>query len=276
MHNDEKRSYVLYIPNIPSSIGTVKLPLVIVLHGGRLQTKSTEKTTSFSEKADKEKFIVVYPNGSSGSPMGIKTWNVDHCCGYAMKEKKDDIGFLSTLIDTLINEQAVDPNNVFVTGMSNGGMMAHKVGMELSSKINAIAPVSSGIFVDAEPPVQTVPALIINGELDKSFPMEGGLSGGRFVDSAWDGTYLYPVRGQSEFWAENNGCSDRITEKHLSKTLYLWKYNCPEGGMVLHYVLKDQGHAWPGSKHRNLRGDTPSQTFDATDAIWKFFRLMMK
>jgi polyhydroxybutyrate depolymerase len=37
------------------------------------------------------------------------------------------------------------------------------------------------------------------------------------------------------------------------------------------YLVKDDGHAWPGGQPGSRRGDAPTAALDATDVIWDFF-----
>ena len=63
---------------------------------------------------------------------------------------------------------------VYVTGMSNGAMMAHRLGRELSTKLAAIAPVVGAVFGDEPAPRAPVPAFIIVGAEDENVPPGGG------------------------------------------------------------------------------------------------------
>jgi polyhydroxybutyrate depolymerase len=230
--------------------------------------------TGFTEKAQNEKFIVVYPEGSGRMRKTLLTWNVKHCCAYAMKENIDDVAFINALLDHLIEHYPIDDKRIYVTGMSNGGMMTHRLGIELSHRIAAIAPVVATVFGDEQIPKQPVAALMINGLLDKSVPNAGGTPSGRGKDS-WDGTPAKPAIDQGTFWAKANGCG-RTPTKEETSTQILWRYSCPNNHDVKLLVLKDNGHAWPGGEKGSRRGDKPSDSLDATDAIWEFFKAHSK
>lgn len=274
-YDGDERSYYLLVPNSVKA-SSKKVPLVIVLHGGGGNGENAARMTGFSDKAREEGFIVVYPNGTP--PLDaldtLMTWNAVHCCGTAMEENIDDVGFISSLIDTLAANYPVDTGEVFVTGMSNGGMMTHCIGRELYGKVTAIAPVVSGLFGDEVLPKKGVPAIIINGEIDESIPLEGGDPGGRFPD-AWDGTSLKPVLYQAEFWAQANGCSLTPTAtKTPVDDAVIMKLDytpCPNEKKVHFYTVSDNGHAWPGGEKGSEEGDIPSDAMNATDEIWKFF-----
>lgn len=268
-HQGRERSYVI---EAPAAGGAARLPVVIVLHGGGGDAGNAARMTGFSAKAPREGFIVIYPNGTARRFSGDRfTWNAGHCCGYAMRHYVDDVGFIRQLIDIAVARDNADPDRIYVTGMSNGALMAHRVGIELSGRIAAVAPVAGGLFGDEKAPAAPVSALIINGALDRSFPLEGGPTEGRFKAS-WDGAPVMPGAYQEEFWAKADGCEPAASEEHAGPGLLLRRYPCPEGREVARYIVEDGGHAWPGGEPGSRLGDPPSEALDATDAIWEFFK----
>lgn len=262
-----ERGYLLRLPS-GTPVGA-RLPLVLVLHGGGGNAANAERMTGFTDKAMRESFIVVYPEGSGRLKGRLLTWNAGHCCGYAMDRKVDDVGFIATLIDRLVAEYPVDPDRVFVTGMSNGGMMTHRLGIELADRVAAIAPVVATLFGNERVPSRPVSALMINGLLDQSVPHLGGVPGGRFP-GAWDGMATRPALDQVDFWAAADGCETPCPRRD-SGPASQWLCACPAGSGVELYLVKDNGHAWPGGERGSWRGDKPSTALNATDLIWAFF-----
>ena len=181
----------------------------------------------------------------------------------------NDVDFIRTLIDEISEEHPVNRNRIYATGMSNGGMMTHRLGIELSDRFAAIAPVVATVFGDESEPQAPVSAVMLNGMLDKSVPYRGGPTGGRFP-RAWDGMPAKPASEQAKFWANANGCLDMphqaIKERHV-----LTQYRCPAGKAVKIYLIKDNGHAWPGGQQGSRMGDKPSSALIGTDIIWTFF-----
>ena len=269
IHNGIQRSYVV---RAARELGqrSGPMPLVLVLHGGGGNAAIAESMTGFTEKAAREGFIVVYPEGTGRFKDKLLTWNAGHCCGYAMHNRVNDVEFISALIDKLIEDYPVDPKRIYATGMSNGGMMTHRLGIELSNRFAAIAPVVAALFGDENKPEHPVSAIMLNGMLDKSVPNQGGPPGGRFSDS-WDGTPAQPTLKQAAFWANANGCRD-IPGKLDSGPFILWQYRCPTGRAVEIYLVKDNGHAWPGGQPGSRRGDKPSSSLNGTEIIWEFFK----
>jgi polyhydroxybutyrate depolymerase len=267
VHQDQQRRYLLRLPT--TTAREARVPLVIVLHGGGGHPESAETGTGFTPKALAAGYAVAYPAGTG--PMGdrLLTWNARHCCGRAMGQQVDDVGFIARLIDTLVARAGIDPARVYVTGASNGGMLAHRVGAELADRVAGIAPVIATVFGDETLPSRPVAMLAINGAIDRSVPMAGGSSGGRFAD-AWDGTAMRPVEAQGSFWARANGCEGGPRSEN-SAALQQWVYRCPAGAEVRLVIVTDSGHAWPGGRRSTRLADTPSTSLDATDTILAFF-----
>ena len=197
-------TYLLHLP--PTNDGKRSLPLVIkvLLHGGGGNAEGAARMTGFSEKADKEGFVVAYPNGSGRLKTRLLTWNSGNCCGYAMDQDIDDVGFIRVLIDELMKTRAIDPKRAYVTGMSNGGMMTYRLGCDLSDKIAAIAPVAGALNVENCEPANPVSVIIFHGTADEHVLYNGG-EPIRKVDrhSRVDKAVSHAV----SFWVKHDGCS---------------------------------------------------------------------
>lgn len=269
VHDGIERSYVVVAPAAATKPGA-RLPLVLVLHGGGGNAANAERMTGFTRKAHREGFVVAYPEGTGRFKDRLLTWNAGHCCGAAMASRADDVGFIGALLDRLAKDYPIDPRRVYATGMSNGGMMAHRLGRELPQRFAAVAPVVATVFGDEAKPAQPVSALMINGALDKAVPHLGGPPGGRFP-GAWDGTPARPALEQGAFWAAANGCEGE-PERSDRGALAHWRYRCPAGRAVELFLVGDIGHAWPGGVAGSRRGDAPDSTLDATAVIWEFFK----
>jgi polyhydroxybutyrate depolymerase len=265
-----QRRFELFDPG-----GTEKPALVIMLHGGGGNAQNAAIMSQFNALAAKEGFIVAYPEGSGRLAPRLLTWNAGHCCAYAMSERVDDVGYISALIDHLVMTRNVDPKRVYVTGMSNGAMMTHRLGIALSDKIAAIAPVVGGVFGDEAPPKAPVPAMIIVGAEDRIVPGAGGALGlegeaASLVRRPAADRPIRPAEDAALFWAKANGCRRSRTERLTAATLRSWT-GCRRGADVRYYVVKANGHAWPGGRAGRTGADQPTPAFDATAAIWAFF-----
>jgi len=278
IHDGLKRTYLVHFPKNMDKKS--RRPLIIALHGGLGNGKRMMELTSykFNELSDKENFIVVYPDGIG------KNWNDGrkNMPGRykAHNRNIDDVGFISTLIDTMVNYYNVDSTRVFVTGMSNGAIMSQRLAIELSDKIAAAAPVCGNIPEDLEStPKNAVAMMIINGTKDPLVPYDGG-----YVH--FGKKKLGKVCSTDEsikFWVKHNQVkTDPVTTKieninisdscNIEKTTYFTPCNCKN---VVLISVKNGGHTWPGGKQylgKKLIGNT-NRDIDACQVIWDFFNV---
>lgn len=262
-----ERSYLLAVPD--GYRARAALPLVIVLHGAGTTARYAAQITGFDDKAEQEGFIAAFPNGTG--PWVLQTWNAEHCCGTAMDNGVDDIGFISALIDRLLAGYPIDPGRVYVTGFSNGAMLTHRVGIELSDKVAAIAPVAGGLFGGEPMPANPVPVLFVNSVEDRVIPPDGKQP---TVDGpmlgVWDGRPLLPSDYQATYWSAANHCNPASIVT-AGDHYRMERYVCPVGAAVEYYLVDDNRHAWPGERDR-VTGNLINEDFNATSIIWDFLR----
>lgn len=271
-----QRTYYLHLP--PNYQSATKLPLVLALHGGgRADGDDLAERTGYNRLADQEGFIAVYPNGIDAQ------WN-DGRGRTARKSEKivniDDVGFLSSLIDLLIQDYKVDPLRVYVTGLSNGGMMTLRMGCEAGSKLAAIAPVIANMpanIVSTCRPGSPIPLLLMNGTQDPMVPWQGGP-----VRFFWKKMGIVLSTAETiQFWIRNNQCqtAPKITmlpdrDNHDGSTVRVVTYNCPENGAdVFLYTIEGGGHNFPGSHTPDLPRVLGNKNNDINgpEVIWQFF-----
>jgi len=260
-----ERIYLLHLP--PAYDGKRPLPLVIVLHGGGGNAPSAVQMTGFSEKADKEGFVVVYPNGSGRLKNRLLTWKSGNCCGYALDNNVDDVGFIRALIDELEKTRAIDPKRVYITGMSNGGMMTYRLACELSDKIAAAAPVAGALNLDNCHPAHPVSMIIFHGTADEHVLYDGGeplkrVDTHRRVDKS--------VSFAVNFWVKQDGCSETPQREEKGNIRTEVYRGGKDGAEVTLYTVKGGRHAWPGGEAYVL-GSEPTREISATDLMWEFF-----
>lgn len=250
--------------------------LVLILHGGGGNGQNAAEQTGFDRIAEREGLIAVYPYGSGGLlDNALLTWNAGHCCAYALRENVDDVAFFAALIDELIATRSVDPARVYVTGLSNGGMMTHRLGRELPDRITAIAPVIASLFGgEAETPA-AMPVLIVNGADDTIVRPEGGPLGlerrlGQRAAARTADAPTLPIATQLDYWAAVDACTGRATETTAVWTLTLAS-GCRDGAEVRHYVINGSGHAWPGGTAPRAAADPAIDAVDLNELIWDFF-----
>jgi polyhydroxybutyrate depolymerase len=262
----------------------VPAAVVIMLHGGGGNADNAVRMSGFDRVAARERLLVVYPNGTSGATRAgrfaravrdrnlLLTWNAGHCCAAAMTNRVDDVAFIGAIIDALVMTGRADESRIYVTGMSNGAMLAHRVGRELSKRIAAIAPVVGAVFGDEPAPQAPVPAFVIVGAEDQIVPPAGGPLQLRLLlgnASAADRD-VAPALDQATYWARHNGCDEPVRRESDVATTVEWT-TCRSGAPVIFQSVKGNGHAWPGGQAGRRGAAQPTRSFDATEAMWTFF-----
>jgi len=262
-----RRTYIVKLPDNYYQKDSAR-PLVIGLHGTGGNAEQFEKAYGFEQKGNKEGFITIYPDGVEKKDgwglLQIRTWNAGSCCDYAMYTNVNDVKFISTLIDNISNRFNVNKKRVYVTGMSNGGMMAYRLASELPDKIAAVGIVSGDMVAPKDASRKgIVPILHIHAIPDTKVPFAGGIGiGGYDFPPAMDGI---------NYWVSRNNCGkDPEIIQHEGYEVRSWS-NSNGKTLVQCYLTGDGGHAWPSSEVQGRRGDIPSNVINATNLIWDFF-----
>jgi polyhydroxybutyrate depolymerase len=261
-----RRSFYVHVPAGHDT--SAPLPLVVALHGAFSTARKFERDSGFSLLADREGFLVVYPQGIGLGDL-FRHWNSGHCCGKARKINLDDVGFALATVDDVARRNSVDRTRVYVVGMSNGGMLAYRIAAEHPEVVAAVAVASAtigGSPAANEPewsiarPKQPVPVLAIHGRADKSIPYEGG----RATQSRGRSSAISVVRS-IRFWVDTDHCDPAAQVELLAQgrvERQAWS-GCSNDAEVVLYSLDGWGHEWP---KENLLGG-----LDAAETVWRFF-----
>jgi polyhydroxybutyrate depolymerase len=213
------RRYLLHIP--PGYDPGKPTPVVLAFHGRFSTGREMEKLTNLSELADKQGFIVVYPNGYG------RSWNAGHGTGEAEARGVNDVKFTVELINSLCQTLNIDRHRLYATGFSNGATFVHRLACELSERIAAIAAVAGTIAPQIAKtchPARPVAVVQIHGTADQIVPWEGGFTGG--------GGFVASAAKTVEGWVVRNGCAARREEADLGGGVSCISYSsCPQGGL---------------------------------------------
>ncbi|PIR15484.1 MAG: polyhydroxybutyrate depolymerase [Elusimicrobia bacterium CG11_big_fil_rev_8_21_14_0_20_64_6] len=235
-----RRWWLVHEPASRSSAGP--LPVVLVLHGGGGNPRNAEMMSGMSALADREGFLAVYPAGSGRFKRRLLTWNAGNCCGYALDRGVDDAAFLAALIERLIKEGRADPKRVFMTGMSNGAMMAQRFACERAGLVAAIAPVAGQLNVGTCKPSRPVAVLMIHGLEDEHAPYAGG--------------------------AGKKMLKPRV-DRSVAASAAMWE----RAGSSVTVLSHPGGHVWPGGKAGRRYGNVDPALPEprASEEMWRFF-----
>ena len=277
IHDGIHRTYILHIP--PQYDPQKAFPLVLLFHGGTGNAKQALDNYGLVEKANREGFVLVAPNGTGRLKKIMLTWNVGFGFGYAMRHNIDDIGFARKLITEIEDTISIDPQRIFATGISNGGILCHFLAAELSDRIAAIAPVVATIggkksideqYILPPRPKEAVSVIAFNGLLDERIPYSGGIQKKSVGKPVW----VKSAQETQAFWVVVDHCTSRPRIEVNKNDEYekITYGRCINDSEVIQYLIINQGHAWPGGKKPRLGADTPSKTVNATDLMWEFFQ----
>jgi polyhydroxybutyrate depolymerase len=270
-----QRHFLLHIPE--GYTVARPLPLVVVIHGAFSTAREMEKWSGWSLLADREGFIVIYPEGI-GILGFLQHWNAGHCCGKAVEDDWNDVAFIEAAIDGTCRQYAVDKRRIYMVGFSNGGMMTYRFAAERSSLLTAAASVSGAInsrTSQDQPewqmpvPNRPVPFLIIHGDSDNSIPYKGG----RPLDRKSNREYR-PVSDAAKFWIDaNKSVSGPVRNYAFDGMVDETSWTDSNGGNEVRVCrILTWGHEWPGGPFtRALSKDNPLKDFDAAEIIWRFF-----
>ncbi len=262
-----QRHYLAFAPDHVKE----PLPVVIVLHGGGGNASQIQRVTGFNDLAAKHGFVVVYPDSAGGY------WNDGRGVEFmrAQRENINDVKFIRSILDDLAKDHKIDRSRVFSTGLSNGGLMSHRLAAEASDAIAGIAPVCGGmapVIAATFKPQFPVSILIIQGAADPVVPIDGGDIVGR------DSTRgkVIPTKDTLAKYLERNGNANNPMKTKLDpkdeNIVEVSKYpDGPGGAKTWFYLVKNGGHRWPARSRNSRPKGTSPPGFSATERIWDFF-----
>src|SRR6202020_161040 len=209
-------------------------------------------------------FLVAFPGRLN------PRWNAGTCCGEPQRDNVDDVGFITAMVGAIEQEIPIDRARVYVTGMSNGAMMALRLGCQTDT-FAVIAPVAGTLLTDCSG-ARPTSVLQIHGTADDRVPYNGGPGKAFSADGTArvDGPSVAAVNAT---WRGIDGCgqpNSTTTGDVTTQTA-----GCADGRTVELISVTGAGHQWPGGEPSPLAqriGNMPARPAapDATATIWQF------
>lgn len=264
-----ERTYHLHRP--PSSADRA-LPAVIVLHGMGGTSQQMEGYFGLDAVADREGFVAVYPQALGGFWGDVRFPDSPEA---AKRKSREDVAFLNVLADELVKKGIADPKRIYLTGVSNGGVMVSTMACLSPRKFAAFAVIVATASVHAREMCHSAkprPLLVMNGTTDpinfwEAEPAEkiGYLGGDDFFT----------------LWSQLNGCWGReendlanVDETDNSRVVLVRPRSCPPGGETELYRVNGGGHHPPTLEQRPsgaFRGQR-NHDIEAAEVVWSFFK----
>lgn len=247
-------------------------PLILALHGGGGDPDQFASSSGFGRAAVRAGYAVVFPAGTGRREDRLLTWNGGYCCGSAARNRVDDPGFLTRVITDAQDRFGVNGTAVFITGMSNGSIMAETFAARNPGLVRAVAGVAGTMDTRRTRVQGKVPALIIHGTADSMVPFAGGQGDTSLTRTDFSSVasvveaFLAPWGGgvtevSRSIDRRNDGTSVTVTD-HV------------KGGQVILRLMVVEGgsHHWPGGR-KARQSDGKTQEIDANAEILRFFAL---
>jgi polyhydroxybutyrate depolymerase len=268
------RAYLLYVP---ANFQAGSSALIIGLHGSNGSGEEFEGRSELNTKADEVGFAVAYPYALLSPGDGITEWNEFFNNSFG-SNPPDDVAFIRQLITTLQTSINPNPKQIFVTGLSNGGFMTHRVGIQISDLVAAIAVVegtvvSPGLIASVPAPLGPVSVLIFHGDQDPTVLYCGGP-----VVASQEQTFNYwtgPAANNCHSFDTTAPLCD--TQGNITSVYEKDATGCSGNTEVKFYKLEGGVHEWYTTP-MDILGQVPynpdfnSATGVTTDDIlWNFF-----
>lgn len=249
-------------------------PLVLAFHGGggHAAYMADDSKYGLQKKADEAGFVVAFPNGYSKLPGGrFATWNAGGCCGDARDRGVDDVGFARAVVAALKERYRIDPARVFATGMSNGGMLSHRLACEAADVFRAVASVAGTDATSSCTPSRPISVLHIHAKDDDHVLFNGGAGPGAFRDESKVMDFV-SVPETIARWVQRDHCTAPPQRTLERPGAYCEVHaGCADAARVQLCVTDTGGHSWPGAGSVRPGKAAASAALDANDVIWRFF-----
>jgi len=241
VHDGMERCWFTHSPpSVDYADGQV--PLLVSLHGAG--GCSTLPAMGWGSKAADNGFVVAWPQGTESMSWGFNStsWNDGTgCCGFGAEEAGiDDVGFLQALVAAeLAGNQQLDPQRVYLTGHSNGGLMAQRLALQTTGVFAAVASMGAS-FAPDDP---TCSPGCDSGEAYVPTPII-------FVIGTADGTNPFYERASSlagafpslTNWSRVNECLDNSPSVSSGGSVVLHEYTDCNGTEVALLEVPEAGH----------------------------------
>ena len=268
----------MHVP--PAAAQGEALPVVFSFHGGGGNAAQHRDWIGLDRVADRGGFVAVYPFGSGRlSERVLLTWNAGACCGYAARERVDDVGATLAWLAALARRTPVDATRVYASGMSNGAMFAFRLAHDAGERFAGIATVAGAARFEPFAAKRPMPIVHFHSVDDPRALYDGGL-GPRLPFLT---RVLHPpVAIALDDWVARNGCplhplrgetrSAAADSADAGQTATLYRYApCASGAPIELWKLTGAGHVWPGAPPlrigQSLLG-RPTALVDASSVLW--------
>ena len=283
------RDYKLWIPD--SYNGKSALPLVMMLHGCTQTPDDFAIGTRMNQLADKEKFLVVYPEQPAAG-NALKCWNWFEAAHQARGQGEPSL--LAEIVKKISTGYKVNSRRVFVAGVSAGAAMAVIMGATYPDLFAALG-VHSGLayksatnLSQARPAMSQgpddpsrlgqlafqamgkskhrMPVIVFQGTKDGAV---ASVNADKLI-SQWARTNDYVDDGRDNSSVDDvpDGSLKGVVPGGYAFTKYSY-YDRSRKLLMEKWIIQDMRHAWSGGSSEGSYTDAKGPS--ATQEMWRFF-----
>lgn len=265
------RDYKLFVPSgAARSARAERLPLIVMLHGCKQDPDDFALGTGMNELAQERGFLVAYPEQSARANQ-MACWNWFH-----VKHQERESGepsIIAGIASEIMSEFDVDPDLVFVAGLSAGGSMAailaatypdlfKAAGIHSGLPCGAATDIATafnsmrhGAAMEAQSAPETnVRTIVFQGDADRTVHPSNADLIVAFASAGLEGVVERKEMGRSK-----GGVA-------YERTIIADWSGAPQ---VEYWAIEDMGHAWSGGNREGSFTDPDGP--DASAEMLRFF-----
>lgn len=262
-----RRAYKLYVP---AGYSGEAVPLVVMLHGCTQSPDDFAAGTRMNDLAEEQVFLVAYP-AQAPSANRSKCWN-----WFSAGDQQRDRGepsLIAGITRQIMGEFAVEPERVYIAGLSAGGCAAAIMGTTYPDLYAAIG-VHSGLACGAASDISSAFAAMRRGG-SPGARRHGGPAVPTIVFHGDRDAIVNPANGDHVIAQSKAAAKLRTTVSRGEAPggiTYTRTVQTDDSGrpMLEHWTLHGAGHAWSGGSAAGSY--TEPRGPDASREMLRFFR----
>src|SRR4051812_31711552 len=294
--NGTDYEYLLYTP--ASYVPGRAAPLLVMVHGCQTTAEQQMKANLYNPIAEREGFVVLYPDvdaiGRAQPGPANQCWKFPYPPAWA--RDNSDAAAIADMTRAVMGKLAIDPERVYLAGMSAGGFMTSIEAAAYPDLYAAVAISAAGAYADAGCtgtgtgiPVETsaqlafdqmgprgriVPRMVIGGDADQGIPpacadkaLEQGLRTSNLV-----------LSGSQESPIALTPAASRKEQKPGGYAYTVRTYRDPSGCVIgERWLVHGMNHFWSGgTSDPKYASFTDPKGPSASQATWAFLKRYRK